>query len=183
MSCCLCCLPKSGGKEEKSYKKLGAEEKSGSYGATGDNQYLPPTATGQGQVNKASVEFDDIWAAYDIDGDGTVNVAETFDTLKRKNDKLEEQKVGILVSMVTGGKQRMTKEDLKLLLGVADAVKENPQLELLLTSDYDQSGSIGKDELADLLGLSADQAAGIIQSADVNGDGSLDIKEILKAFA
>ena len=32
---------------------------------------------------QASVEFDDIWAAYDIDGDGTVNVAETFDTLKR----------------------------------------------------------------------------------------------------
>merc|ERR1712200_389855 len=194
MSCCLCCLPKGGGKEEKSYKKLDAEEKGGSggggsYGATSDNQYIPPTPSGvvtsqsQGQVNKAAAgNFEEVWAAFDVDGDGTVDVAETYDTLKRVAENLDETKVGILVSMVTGGKQRMGKEDLKVLLDVADKCNNFPQLELLLTSDNDKSGSIDKGELGQLLGLSEAQAEEIVKAADVNGDGSLSIKEILKAF-
>jgi len=131
----------------------------------------------------AGADFDEIWGAFDVDGDGTVNVEETFDTLKGKAENLDVGKVGILVSMVTGGKQRMGKEDLKLLLEVAEKCKAFPQLELLLTSDYDQSGCITKDELAQLLGLSEADAGQIIAAADVNGDGSLSIREILKAFA
>lgn len=130
----------------------------------------------------AEVDFDEIWAAFDVDGDGTVDAAETFDTLKRKAENLDEAKVGILVSMVTGGSQRMGKEDLKVLLDVADKCNSFPQLEQLLTSDYDKSGSISKDELAQLLGLSDDQADQLVESVDDNGDGELSIKEILKAF-
>jgi len=183
MSCCLCCFAKKDAGDEKTYKKLESDEKSGRYGATSDNQYLPPTpVTKQGQVNKAAADFDEIWAAFDVDGDGTVNVEETFDTLKRKADNLDVAKVGILVSMVTGGKQRMGKDDLKALLEVAEKCKKFPQLEQLLTSDYDQSGSISKGELAELLRLSEADAAQVVASADVNGDGSLSIKEILKAF-
>ena len=31
----------------------------------------------------AAGNFEEVWAAFDVDGDGTVDVAETYDTLKR----------------------------------------------------------------------------------------------------
>jgi len=189
MSCCLCCLPKSGSTNDKTYKKLEAEEKTGSYGATSANQYTPPApkggvaSKGQGQVNKAQADFDEIWAAYDVDGDGTVDCKEALDTLQRIANDLDEEKVAILVSMITGGKDRMDKEDLKQLLDVANRCATFPQLEKLLTSDYDKSGSISKEELGDLLGLDESQAAELLAAVDEDGDGNLSVKEILKAFA
>lgn len=127
-------------------------------------------------------DFDDIWAAYDIDGNGTVDVPETFDTLSRQCPSLQEEKVAIMVSMVTGGATRMSKDELKLLLDIADKCSENPGLEALLTSDNDKSGTISKGELAQVLGLADDQAAQLVAAVDKNGDGVLSIKEILIAF-
>lgn len=127
--------------------------------------------------------FDEIWAAYDVDGDGSVDVNETFDTLKRVSESLSEEKVAIMVSMITGGKERMTKEDLKVLIDVAEKCKDAPNLEKLLTSDNDKSGTISKDELAELLGLSDADATNLIAAVDKNNDGVLSIKEILIAFS
>jgi len=188
MSCCLCCLPKSGAKKDNTYKKIEAEEKTGSYGSTSDNQYIPPTPAGvapksQGHVNEAAADFDDIWAAFDVDGDGTIDVAETFDTLKRKAANLTEEKVDILVHMVTGGEPRMKQEDLKVLLDIADKCATFPQLELLLTSDTNKDGKVSEEELQNLLGLNEDQTRQIMGEADKDEDGFLSIKEILIAFA
>jgi len=189
MSCCLCCLPKSGAKKDNTYKKIEAEEKTGSYGSTSDNQYIPPTPSAgvapesQGHVNEAAADFDDIWAAFDVDGDGTIDVAETFDTLKRKAANLTEEKVDILVHMVTGGEPRMKQEDLKVLLDIADKCATFPQLEFLLTSDTNKDGKVSEVELQNLLGLNEDQTRQIMGEADKDEDGFLSIKEILIAFA
>lgn len=128
-------------------------------------------------------DFEEVWAAYDVDGDGTVSAAECFDTLSRVAPAVKKENVEALVAMITGGKgKRMTKDNLKTLLALSEKINQTPALEQLITGDKDLSGKVDKSELAAALGMKEADAAEIIAGVDEDNDGKLSITEILLAF-
>jgi len=130
-------------------------------------------------------ELRKIFDAYDKDNEGTISQDEFMEALGKTGRYTAEEMKTIFDKVdVDGNGVIMYTEFLAAALETQGRIAEHRIKEAFNILDEDHSGSISAMELKKILGpeCSDEYIAGIIKSADINGDGQIDYAEFKQQF-
>jgi len=148
-----------------------------------------PASEARKNLTKQQIsEFEEAFAMFDSDGDGTITTKELGNVMRSLGQEPTDQELRDMINEVdTDGNGEIDFEEFLDLL-VKKMGEDDPEEEMkqaFRIFDKDNNGTIDANELKNVMkqlgeNLTDDEVAQMVAEADLNGDGQIDFEEFKK---